>query len=497
MVLVKPIGQRYENFIIFAHMKENKRMFWLLMAILIVCTLPWLGVADFYTKGEPREAIVGQTMLDQANWILPHNNGGDIAYKPPFFHWMIAACSLPLGYVTEWTARVPSAIACIIMLLWMYVFYAKRRDSQTAFFATLLTFSTFEVYRAAFACRVDMMLTLGIVGAMFAFMAWTERERRGIPWLAIAMMSLGTLSKGPIAIMLPCGVTGLYLLLRRERLLPIIGWMTLSALLALVVPALWYYFAWQQGGDEFLQLVKEENVDRFLGKMSYRSHENGLWYYFVMLPACALPWVLPVGWMAWKRRKEIGSPKQWLKLSPETLFSIVAFVVIFVFYCIPKSKRSVYLLPLYPFMGWFMAIALRQWSHRVRRWVVGGVLALWVVAMGIVVPLLMKSKSDKDIAQDIERMQLNKPLTSYLENNVPGNMTHLFTINFYLRDGVDYWRGDETEGYILLRQDQAQDFIKRQSHLDFQLVYTSPHKSCDVKRILELYQFSPARSISK
>ncbi len=132
-------------------------------------------------------------------------------------------------------------------------------------------------------------------------------------------------------------------------------------------------------------------------------------------------------------------------------------------------------------MGWFMAIALRQWSHRVRRWVVGGVLALWVVAMGIVVPLLMKSKSDKDIAQDIKRMQLNKPLTSYLENNVPGNMTHMFTINFYLRDGVDYWRGDETEGYILLRQDQAQDFIKRQSHLDFQLVYTSPHKSCDVR----------------
>ena len=31
------------------------------------------------------------------------------------------------------------------------------------------------------------------------------------------------------------------------------------------------------------------------------------------------------------------------------------FVVIFVFYCIPKSKRSVYLLPVYPFLAWWVA----------------------------------------------------------------------------------------------------------------------------------------------
>lgn len=490
-------GAAKEKNVIFALMKNHRIDFWLLLVILCLCTLPWLGWADFYTKGEPREAIVGQTMLDQWNWVLPHNNGGEIAFKPPFFHWMIALLSLPMGYVTEWSARLPSALACILMLMWMFRTFSRWRDRETAFFAVLLTISTFEVWRAAYACRVDMVLALGIVGALLAFFEWAERGRWGVPWLAVLMMSVGTLSKGPVGILLPCGVTGVYLLLRGRRLWPTVGWLSLSALLSLILPLCWYVAAYAQGGQEFLRLVREENIDRFLGKMTYSSHENGLWYYFVMLPAGLLPWVLPAGRMLWRRRREIGHPKDWLQLSPETLFSLLSVVIIFVFYCIPKSKRGVYLLPLYPFAGWLMALVLRDWSVRLRRWSLGIVLALWVLAFGVVVPLLMRSKTDKDIARDISEMQLSGPLTSYISNNTPGNMMHFFTINFYLRNGVGYWRGDERQGYILLRQDEAQEFIRKHAHLKFQRIYVSRHKSCDTKRFVELYQFSPARSISK
>jgi hypothetical protein len=37
------------------------------------------------------------------------------------------------------------------------------------------------------------------------------------------------------------------------------------------------------------------------------------------------------------------------------LFLLLSIVLIFVFYCIPKSKRSVYLLPIYPFLAYFLA----------------------------------------------------------------------------------------------------------------------------------------------
>ena len=476
----------------------EKRHFYALLLVLCLTTLPWLGRTHFYTKGEPREAVVAQTMLAQNNWVLPHNNGGEMAYKPPFFHWTIAVTSvLTGGRVTEWTARFPSALAAICLMMWMYVFYARRRDSATALLATLVCFTCFEVFRAAYACRVDMMLALFTTGAMFAFARWTECERRGIPWLAILMMSLGALTKGPVAILLPCGVTGLYMLVRRERLLPPVGWMVLSGAMSLVLPALWYYAAWQQGGDDFLALVREENVDRFLGKMTYRSHENGLWYYFVLLPAGLRPWIVPAVWVWWRNRYQATWPIRWRELSPETLYSALAFLVIFVFYCIPKSKRGVYLLPLYPFAAWFLAIALRSWSERVRRVVFSLAAVVWVVTFALVLPLIVNKKSDIDTASDIRRMNLNGPLLSHFQNNTPGNPMHFFTINFYLNDGVGTWTGQEKEGYILLNEREKEAFLESQKDYTFQLLYMSSHKSCDTHQRVCLYQFSPVRSCSK
>ena len=46
------------------------------------------------------------------------------------------------------------------------------------------------------------------------------------------------------------------------------------------------------------------------------------------------------------------------------LFSLLSIVLIFVFYLIPKSKRSTYLLPIYPFLAYFLAEFLISLSHK-------------------------------------------------------------------------------------------------------------------------------------
>ena len=64
------------------NIKYNKAL-WLIIILAIVMMIPFLGLTDFNTKGEPREAVVAYTMLEHGNWILPINNGGDIPYPPP------------------------------------------------------------------------------------------------------------------------------------------------------------------------------------------------------------------------------------------------------------------------------------------------------------------------------------------------------------------------------------------------------------------------------
>ena len=340
-------------------------LFLLLLIISALTIIPYLGLTNFHTKGEPREAIVAVSMLQNDNWILPINNGGDIAYKPPFFHWCIAALSLPAGEVTEFTSRLPSALAAIVMTLVCFLFFAKRGRNDIAFLASLLLISGFEVHRAAMASRVDMVLTCFIVLALLQLYRWWEHHLRGIPIWAILFMSIATLTKGPVGIILPCAVLGIFLLLQKISLWKALYKIIPIALLSCVLPFLWYYAAYQQGGDAFLQLVMEENFDRFLGKMSYQSHEQPVVYYIYITLAGWLPWSLLVimSLFVLKYKKPHGMVKQyWTRfkdyithMDKTRLFSLLSIVIIFVFYCIPKSKRSVYILPIYPFIAYFLA----------------------------------------------------------------------------------------------------------------------------------------------
>ncbi len=483
-----------------------KKNFWILFVIAFLLTIPQIGLTDFNTKGEPREAIVALTMIDQDNWIMPHNNGGEIAYKPPFMHWCVAAVSTVAGTVNEFTARFPSAFLCILMLLWTYVYYARRRDPDTALLTALVCLTSFEVFRAAHTCRVDMTLTFCIVGAILAFGSWVEKpRRRPIPWLAILMMSLGALTKGPVAVALPCGIAGLYLLLRGENFFRAFFSLLGCALAALILPALWYYAAYLQAGDAFLDLIYDENLGRFLGKMSYKSHDNGVWYYLVMLPAGLMPWTLlfiPDNFRKgyWKKAKAAiaGLPSVRFPLSTDstTLYSAIAAIFVFVFYCIPESKRGVYILPLYPFLSYFVAVYLmRLWQAKTIRRVMLGLLSVWFIAYFVVLPIMLNKRSDRNMAYHIESIVGDAYLTSFNYPHVPQNQVHFFTINFYLKNRVDVWREagpKHSEGYLIVGAHESDAFIAAHPDYVFTPVSIPAHRSCDIKQTILLYRFAPA-----
>ncbi len=358
--------------------KSYRFVFWSVIIISALTLLPFLGNTDFTTKGEPREAVVAVSMLSQHNWILPINNGFDIPYKPPFFQWCIAAFSLVTGNVSEFTSRFPSALSLVVMLCAGALFYAKRKNNNVGLLAALITLTAFEVHRAGTNCRVDMVLTMFIVCALYALYKWWEKGCQWLPWIAVLCMSGATLTKGPVGIVLPCFVMFVFMLFtawQQGKFGGTIVWKTiyklfLCAVLASILPILWYWAAYQQGGDQFMALVMDENVGRFLGKMKVVTHANPWPYNFLMLTVGWLPWTLPLLLslfiLPWRRftndilSKGEGRGKESLtnrmvasmrKADAVQVFTWLSFLLILFFYCIPKSKRGVYLLPCYPFMA--------------------------------------------------------------------------------------------------------------------------------------------------
>lgn len=357
--------------------KSLRFVFWTVIIISAITLLPFLGNVDFTTKGEPREAVVAMSMLNQHNWILPINNGFDIPYKPPFFQWCIAALSMIAGHVSEFTSRLPSALSLIVMLCVGALFYAKRKNNTIGLLSAMLALTAFEVHRAGTNCRVDMVLTMFIVCALYALYEWWGRGCRRLPWIAVLCMSGATLTKGPVGMVLPCFVMFVFMLFTAWQQGKLCGWIIwkttyklfLSAVLASVLPLIWYWAAYRQGGDQFMALVMDENVGRFLGKMKAVTHANPWHYNFLMLIAGWLPWTLPLLLslfvLPWRKfansfTKGESTGKVTLKsrimaamrkADAVQVFTWLSFLLILFFYCIPKSKRGVYLLPCYPFMA--------------------------------------------------------------------------------------------------------------------------------------------------
>ena len=147
---------------------------------------------------------------------------------------------------------------------------------------------------------------------------------------------------------------------------------------AAFLPLLWYIAAWRQGGEAFLNVVLAENFGRFFhlseAAISYDlGHKEPIWYNLVTLLAGFLPWTLLLAFSLFgfnrkpndKRgdRPTLGSRVRHivaglLAMDRVRLFSLVAAVCTLIFYTIPSSKRSVYLMPAYPFISLFVAQAM-------------------------------------------------------------------------------------------------------------------------------------------
>lgn len=380
--------------------------------VILICTisvLPWIGLGDFSTKGEPREASVAVAMLETGNYILPQTYADEFAYKPPMAHWLMALFSLPQGYVSEFTARLPSALAFIVLIISVLVFFGKRSAKfQQVFITVLILITCIEIHRAGMTTRVDMLLTTFTVTGLFQLYRWEEKqELKGLPVFIPILLGCATLTKGLVGIVLPLFIFCVYLLmLNKYSLLAIFKALVYAGVSSLFFPLLWYIAAWKQGGEDFLEVILAESFGRFfrvdMPEINYEiGHENGFFYNFQTLFLGFFPWtiLLVFSIFGMKIKKPAQSVKEIVKntwnsirsMEKARLFSLVAIVCIIFFYSIPSSKRSVYLMPAYPFIALFLAqyfLYLTEYRTKVTRFF-SAFLTTMVSIVMIVILLIM------------------------------------------------------------------------------------------------------------
>ncbi|MBX7145649.1 MAG: glycosyltransferase family 39 protein, partial [Oligoflexia bacterium] len=131
--------------------------FIILLCFLFVSLLGVLADKPFSTRGEPREALVAQAMLNSGNYILAEGYAGAVPSKPPFLQWMVVAAAKVSGRLDEVSARLPSAFGAFVFALVFFGFLLRRTDPAVALMSCLILLTSFEWFRASLACRVDML----------------------------------------------------------------------------------------------------------------------------------------------------------------------------------------------------------------------------------------------------------------------------------------------------------------------------------------------------
>ena len=267
---------------------------WALAVVFLAVYAGSMFSPGLLDDADSTHAEAAREMVVTGDYVTLHVNGIRYLEKPPLPYWLVAISYKVFG-VSEFSTRLPMVLA--VMLLGVLAFCWGRRafGERTGIYAGLFVYTCVGVYLFTRIFIPDVLLSLLIAAAMYFFLTALEPEAKAWRWYAgYAMMALGVLTKGLIALVFPCGAAFSFLLVtgewRRWR-----EFRLLSGLwLFLAIAAPWHILAGLQNpgtpehhGFLWFYFVNEHFL-RFLGKRYPRDYSK--------LPA-ALYWTLHLVWL--------------------------------------------------------------------------------------------------------------------------------------------------------------------------------------------------------
>jgi 4-amino-4-deoxy-L-arabinose transferase-like glycosyltransferase len=330
-----------------------------------VCAFLFLyGLGQFGLIGadEPRYAQVAHEMLDRHDWITPVLGGRPWLEKPPLYYWQ-ANIAYSIFGVSDWAARLPSALDATLLVLAVY-FFLRRFRPGFELDGALITASSAGVAGYAHAASMDMALATSFGIGMLNWWAWRASQRRIYLGAFYGFMALGMLAKGPVAPFLASLVIVLYASAVREwHLVKKSLWLPGMILFcALALP--WYIAVQMRNPQFFREFIVQQNLDRFSENLYH--HSEPIWYYLPMTVLALAPWtVFVIAGFAqavrlwWAQQRAVEAPLG-SAVKQFGIFASCWLVVPVVFFSISQSKLPGYILPAIPAGALLLVEYLRQ-----------------------------------------------------------------------------------------------------------------------------------------
>ncbi len=381
------------------------------------------------------QAQIARNMLNSGDWVIARLDGVPYLEKSPLIYWMIAISYRVFG-VHDWAARIPVALAAVLLVYITYRYGRWAFQARAGYYAGSALATCVGLFLFTRILIPDVMLTLTTCLAYWAFQRATDAEERQTRvWGAVLAASLGTgiMLKGLIALVVFGGGVFVYLVLTRQLFSREL-WKRLhvysGAAILLLVAAPWHIlatlrmppyfnFTMHSGPGEyhgfFWFYFMNEHVLRFLNMRYPRDYNTVPRFAFWALH---LVWLFP--WSVYFPAVVRQNFRPVDRAGKTRLLALCWIGFLLVFFTF-STTQEYYSMPIYPAMALLLGGAIAaecswtKWGTRV----LGAITALCAIATGALLFVVRNVPVPGDISEALQQ----RPGTYSLSLGHMGDLT--------------------------------------------------------------------------
>jgi 4-amino-4-deoxy-L-arabinose transferase-like glycosyltransferase len=326
-----------------------------LLIVIVAATAPYvvgLGESSLWDANEAFYAETPREMLASGDFVNPTFNFQPRFNKPVLPYWIVAASYHVLG-TSELAERLPIALGGLVLIATAFGLGCLVRSREAGLLAAIVlaTSPRFLMFARRIVIDVHVAMFAGLTLLFFALAEARPDRRRRYLVLMYLSAALGTLTKGPVAILLP-GLVFLIYLAMEGRLADVRNLMLpTGALIGAAVVLPWYVIVYMQHGWQYIvSFLVGENLLRYAETVGVQN--RGLFFYPPVMLGDLFPWsvFLPVALLAAVPRWSHLAPPPADAVTPGRTIRLLALwiAVIVVFFSLSRTKQDLYILPIVP-----------------------------------------------------------------------------------------------------------------------------------------------------
>ncbi len=356
--------------------KNRNRGLCLIIALGIVIFLWRLGSTGLVDETPPLFAAASRSMSRTGDWLTPRVNGLPRFDKPPLIYWLMGlGYSIPgqthLDPLGTWSARFPSAISSIVMMVGLGDTVMQFPQKGDAFprktgVITALAFALSPLVLIWSRIAVSDALLCSTFGLsmLFHWRRYADPTKQAW-WPGWLILSLAILTKGPIAIVLMSATLLLFGIQQRSLRHLLIKLKPLKGLLITALISIPWYLAELiiEGKAYWNSFFGYHNFQRFTSVVN--NHQEPWWFFGLILVIASLPFTLLLVsgiintiksfLLTSKSNNQKESPKESL-----TAFATCWLISVLILFTIAATKLPSYWLPATPAAALIIGLTSNQ-----------------------------------------------------------------------------------------------------------------------------------------